>query len=213
MTFSTFDAVVFTVAFVVPGFVCSTVLSLLVPRRDPNAKQWTLEFLTLSCFNNALWSWLIVLLVNAEMWRSHPGWLAVCVFLVLFVSPTGLALVIGKLHQRDAISRVLSWLGFDTVSRIPTAWNYHFGRERPSWIIVTLKSGSRIYGFFGLQSFAGNDPNARDLYIEAVCRPTDQNEWTLDRDTGGVWIAPDQVVAVEFRNIGEISNGEEADHH
>jgi hypothetical protein len=35
MNFTTFDAVFFTVGFLVPGFVWSAVLSMLVPRKSP----------------------------------------------------------------------------------------------------------------------------------------------------------------------------------
>ena len=84
---------------------------------------------------------------------------------------------------------------------IPTAWDFKFMAEVPSWVIVTLKDGSRVYGFFGNASFAGDDANERGLYIEAVFTPTDGQSWQPVQDTGGILIKSDQIASVEFRRL------------
>jgi len=54
--------VFFTVGFLVPGFVWSAVLSLLVPSRRAATEIRFLEFLTLSCLNHGLWSWAVFMI-------------------------------------------------------------------------------------------------------------------------------------------------------
>src|SRR2546429_1176139 len=73
MTFTSFDAVFFTVAFLVPGFIWESVLSLFLRRRDDRADRAWVRFLTLSAFNYALWSWLISS-YGPGCWQNR-GWL------------------------------------------------------------------------------------------------------------------------------------------
>src|SRR4051812_32042619 len=65
MALDTFNAVAFTLTFLMPGFVWSAVLSTLVPRRPQEGEVRFLEFLTLSFVNNAAWAGVVVYL-----WRS-----------------------------------------------------------------------------------------------------------------------------------------------
>ena len=166
MGFDTLNSVVFAVAFLVPGFIWTAVLSLLVPRskRDPQVR--VLGFLTLSCVNNGLWSWLVYLIWSGDWYKAHPVVSAGVVLLVLLVSPVALALVTGRLRQKETLARALQRVGFDTVHSVSTAWDFQFGQTESYWAIVALKDGSRIYGLFGVESFAGDNVGGRDLYLE-----------------------------------------------
>ncbi len=207
MTLDSFNAVFYTVAFIVPGFVWSSVLSMMVARRSQATEIRAIEFLTLSCINYGVWSWAIFLLFRGSFADTHRGWTAVFLFLIVFVSPVGLGLLSGVLTQRDSVARFLSRFGFHTLHPLPTAWDYHFIRGRPYWATVTLKDGSRIYGFYGLQSFAGDDPDCRDLYLEAAFRPTEAGDLAPVEDTGGVLIMSDQIAVIEFRDAEEMRDG------
>ncbi len=87
-----------------------------------------------------------------------------------------------------------------------TAWDWYFSQQRPVWAVVTLKSGARIYGLFGKNSFAGNDPERRDLYLEATYRVLANGEWAPNEDTGGVLVLGDQIAFVEFRFFAEVDD-------
>ncbi len=119
-----------------------------------------------------------------------------------------LGLVTARLQQRDLVKRLLGRLGFRTVHPIPTAWDYHFGRNRAYWVVVRLKDGSEVYGLFGPQSFAGDDPDERDLYVEAVFELTEGGEWAPREDTGGIIIKADEISTIEFRRLTETQNGQ-----
>ncbi len=207
MTFDSFDAVFFTAAFLVPGFVWSAVLSMLVPRKSTAAQLRMMEFLTLSCINYGVWSWALFLLFRGEFIDLHPYWSAGCLFGIVFVSPTLFGLTSGVLTQKNAVAWFLGRFGFLTVHAIPTAWDRHFARLKPYWVLVTLRDGSRVYGLFGLESFAGDDPNCRDLYLEATYRPAETGDWARVEDTGGVLIMADQIAVIEFRKLAEVNYG------
>jgi hypothetical protein len=187
MTFETFDAVLYTVTFLVPGFIWSAVLSMLIPRRSQAIEVRLLEFLTLSCINHGLWIWLLLPIFKGDFMDSHPFWAGAVLIFPLVASPVLLGLGTAHLHQKDWIRRFLGRFGFRTVHPIPTAWDYHFSRGRPYWVIVLLRDGSRVYGRFGPESFAGDDPDERDLYLEAVFRLTPTGEPAIPQSADGGW--------------------------
>jgi hypothetical protein len=85
------------------------------------------------------------------------------------------------------------------------AWDWHFSQGKPYWALVTLKDGSRVYGLYGERSFAGSDPERRDLYLEATFRLVERGDWAPVEDTAGILIMADQIVAIEFRQFTEVN--------
>ncbi len=205
MTFTTFETVFFTVAFLVPGFVWSSVVSLLVPRRSRAPQLRMLEFLTPSCLNYGLWSWALFLLFSSDLLRERSYLAAFSLFAIVFVSPIGLGVLSGWLRQRNAIASFLGRFGFHTIHPLPTAWDWKFSRGYPYWFIVTLADGACIYGLFGRNSFAGDEPTGRDLYLEAMYYLDNDGEWYPVEQTGGVWIAATHIAVVEFRKLEEVN--------
>jgi hypothetical protein len=204
VTFSSFDAVLLAVVFLVPGFVWSAVLSMLVPRKVVPTDLRLLEFLTFSCLNLGFWAWALVLIFKTDLINEHPGWASLCVYVIIFLSPMGFGVACGWLQQNSVVGRFLARFGFRTIHPTPTAWDWHFSQSKPYWVLVTLKSGDRVYGLFGTRSFAGDDPNHRDLYIEAVFRLLETDEWAPVEDSAGILIAPDEISAIEFRKVSEV---------
>jgi hypothetical protein len=72
--------------------------------------------------------------------------------------------------------------------------------------VVTLKNGSRIYGVYGEHSFAGDDPQYRDLYLEATYRQLTTGDWAPSEDTAGVLIMAEQIAVLEFRQFSEVKD-------
>ena len=193
------------IGFLIPGFIWSTVLSLLVPRRPRPAELRYLEFIALSCLNHGFWFWALLLILRPVFLETHPYWSATLLFGIIFVSPVGFGLASGKLRQTRYGARLLERLGFRTLAPEPTAWDWHFSRGKPYWVLVTLRDGSCVYGLYGLASFAGDDPNERDLYLEGQFRPTDTGEWAPMEDSGGVLIKGHEIAVIEFRKLTEVT--------
>lgn len=204
MSLATFDAVLYAVTFLVPGFIWSSVLSILIPRRTTAPEVRGLEFLTLSCLNHALWIWLLVPLFRTGFLDRHAVWGGIMLVFPVLLSPIALGLATGVLYQREWAKQLFSRFGFRTIDPIPTAWDYHFGRGHPYWVVVTLRDGSESFGLYGYRSFAGSDPNERDLYLEAVFRPTATGDWAPVEDSGGIILKAGEIVAIEFRKHPEI---------
>jgi len=114
-----------------------------------------------------------------------------------------LGIVSAWFQQKEAIARLLARLGFRTIHPIPMARDWHFSQSKPYWALVTLKDGSQVRGLYGQRSFAGSDPQHRDLYLEALFHPVGTGDWAPVEDTAGILIMSDQIGLIEFRKIAE----------
>ena len=203
MAFNTVNAVLLAIAFLVPGFILSAILATVFRRRSLSASERTLQYLTFSCLNHGFWSWLIVAMIQGQWLYLYPIPTALLVFVILFLSPVLLGLLALWLAQREWARMAVSAFGFEIVRFVPTAWDFKFQQEIPAWIIVRLNDGSTVSGFFGNQSFAGDDPEERDLYIEAVFELNEDGQWKPVVDTGGILIKANQIATIEFRNLND----------
>lgn len=104
MTLDSFDVVFFTIGFLVPGFVWSAVLAMLVPSRTAPVQIRLLEFLTLSCINYGLWSWLLFAVFKSGFVERHPVWSGWLLFLIIFASPVALGVASAWFRQRELVA-------------------------------------------------------------------------------------------------------------
>jgi hypothetical protein len=197
MKLDSFDTLVLAFTFLMPGFVWSGVYAMLIPRKSDSEQTRFMEFFTLSCLNNAFWSWLIYLWYRNAWYSSHTLLTALAVSLVVFLSPVGAALVTAQFKRRGWIARFVDWLGFQSARWNTTAWDYQLSRTSPVWVNITLKNGDHVYGWFGEHSFAGDAGPSADLYLERVALPSGQGGQD-DIQSRGVWIAAEQIAIIEF---------------
>jgi hypothetical protein len=172
------EALCIILAFVVPGFVISVVRSQFAIGRPQKGTEQLLGYLTLSALNYAVFSWLVYILAATGFPQTHPGWAALLWFLIILVGPAALGAGLGVAIQRDLFRPLFARLRLQPVHVVPTAWDYQFGRLRKAhWVLVKLKDGSMVGGFFGTHSFASSDPEERDIYIEQVYRIDQDSTW------------------------------------
>ncbi len=165
---SSFDAVFYTLAFIVPGFLCDSVLNVMVRRKTLAYERSLLRFLALSCVNYAIWSWLIILIVKSSFFVGRPLLEALGWGLIILVSPVVLGVVLGALSQRNTIRTLLERYGVYTVHPIPTAWDYFFSTTGPVWVLVTLREGHRVAGRFGTRPLRRPSPRSV-TYTSKAC--------------------------------------------
>jgi hypothetical protein len=163
------QAVIVIVIFLMPGFVASRVISYTYPSSEPSDARLILTAITLSCFNYAILSWLLVLSWR-KLWYQNTAFLVFLVLLTLLISPVLIGLGLVKLAATN-------WLrSFRHTFRIPhpdpKAWDHFFRRGMPCWVVATLRSGRVIGGLYGSNSFASSYPSAEDLYLEQLCNMT-----------------------------------------
>jgi hypothetical protein len=78
--------------------------------------------------------------------------------------------LIGPVMLPIAWSRVrnTSWMNRMFVAQYATAWDFYFLRRSPVFVLVHLKDGSRIGGYWGPGAYASLSPHAGDLYLSHV---------------------------------------------
>ena len=201
-------ALFIALTFVVPGFIVHSTLSVLVPRREDRTELSFARFLTLSAFNYAVWSWLVYLLLTSQWLRDRPAFWSLCWALIILPGPVLVGLIWGIVSQREWDRRILLRLGLQPVHPIPTAWAWRFGTMKTGhWILVRLKDGSQVAGYFGGKSFASSDPAERDLYVEQVWS-IENGRWTKESPGKGILLSRGEISSIEFwpANLDEEGN-------
>lgn len=199
-TFGTFNAGIYTVCFLVPGFLMDLTVSRFFYKKSEQVPLILLRFLTFSCLNYILWIFIYLLPWN-KLILDNPSFLAIAFIIVIFISPLLLGLILGYASQQQWVERGLSILGFKTLSGFPSAWDYQFSQiNNPIWILVTLKDGSQVGGEFGKNSFASSELPERDLYLERVYRISEDNAWQPVAGTAGILIKADEIRYIEYWN-------------
>ena len=199
MLIDSLDTILYTLAFIAPGFVFYAILSSFLPRKADKGENLLLKCLIASVVNLGIWSWLISLAHTSSDFVNHPVRIAIVWGIITLVSPVLFGLLIGHFSQKDFVYRGLQRLGFYPIHPIPTAWDYKFHRVSKTWVLVTLKEGKQVGGVFGSNSFSSSDPNERDLYLEKVYKVRD-NTWEPVPGHTGILIKADEINYIEFFN-------------
>ena len=199
------QALIVVIAFFMPGFIAGKVFELCFPRHEVPERVRLLEYLTLSFVNYACLSWLVVLVVRGALWETEPVWFAFCTAVVLLLSPTVLGFAIALGTERRWFQRMARRCGIQAPHHIGTAWEWFF-RKHPNsrwWVLIRLRSDIMVYGFFGWNSYMGNIPGQRDLYLEKECKLDKHGKLEVIEDSGGIYLRCADIEAMGFRPVKE----------
>lgn len=197
MPLSSSDALYIAIGFVVPGYIFVWIRSIFLTRRPLKPNEQIVAYVAISCVNIVLCSPLIIYIMgNAEL-KSRPLETGLLWIVTLMIIPTVGGVLFGIAAQREWLHRALQFLRLRPVHVIPTAWEWQFSRiDGSSWVIVTLKDGSTVFGLFGSTSFASSEPTERDIFIESVYSAADDGKWTsMGR---GVLVPHGEIRCIEF---------------
>jgi len=208
MSFDSLQTIFLIFSFLVPGFIFDSAFSMLIPKKQQAWEHSLLYYFTFSCLNYALCSWLVYLIINSDFFIEHISWSAIGWLFIILISPFALGIVLGWLAQKDNVRKYLENIGLRFMHPIPNSWDYFFGNTTPKWILVTLKDGHSVAGYFGEKSFAASDLSGRDLYIEKIYRVKENEPWEAIADSAGTWLPGELIKHIEFWNITNGGNNE-----
>lgn len=179
-------------AFLVPGFIILKVYDLRVASERRDFTKSVFDAVVYSALNFVILLPIIRALLDPQFYIFHP-YRAYASFAIVFIgAPVLWPNLIYWLRCHPAVSRFL-------VHPRDKAWDAVFGLRRQSWVIVHLRDGRKIGGWFAERSFASSSPAPPEIYLEEV--------WTLSVDGGfekpveqtmGILILKDDIIAVEF---------------
>ena len=120
------------------------------------------------------------------------------------VVPIATALVFVAADQRRWVNRLAEVVHIKTVDPSPSGWDYFFSQRESVFVIIGLKDGSRVAGFFGPSSMASSSPDtaAKDIYIEQVyLLPEEEGKpWSTVERSRGMLIPHSEIQFIEFRS-------------
>lgn len=179
-------------AFILPGFISMRVYALLHPISQISLKDQLFEAIAYSIVNLALNSWALFVLLDAQWVLGNIFWATIVVVWSLFLAP---------ILWPIAAHRLIRWTSRRgwILSQFKTTWDDYFLRREPSWLILHLKDGRRVGGWFGERSAASLHPFSGHLYVEEL--------WELNEDakflqkipnSRGAIFRPEDYQFVEF---------------
>lgn len=199
--FATFSGVILLIVFLVPGFVWRTVEGQLVYL--DKRLEW--EKFAFGLLSRSTFVYLPFVPLFYHGWKGrwverYPLWTSLVAIAVVVVMPTLCGLSAGTWRQKRLGARLLKKLKLKTFEQhhIPTAWDYLFSKVRPAWVVVTLKNGSKVYGFMGVDSYLSSESEERDIYISHTLQVGADGQMEFVNNTRGVYIAASEVSVVAF---------------
>ena len=211
---ATGTALLILVAFVLPGFVAVLLKERLYEVRG---EESTFDRLLTTVYYSLLVYLLPAILVSVlsllglldhsdlEQFASgrSPLWLTGLIgTIVLLVLPVIAALAAWQwMHSSWRHRLYTSNARVNAEHRTQTSWDFAFNHEQDLLLVVELKDGSRMAGYYGKRSHSGYGTRTRDLFLEerwdvssddgAISRPP------AERHSVGIWIDADEIRLVD----------------
>lgn len=184
--------------FALPGFISLRIWGLIFPTSEHPLKDQLGEAISFGILNAMVCAPLFLLLEPTTPLAIYS--LAVLTLVLLpAVWPFPVRWLMRWLQNRNVI--LIS-------SR--SAWDDVFLRDEPYFVIVHLKDGGRVGGYYGPNSFAGLHPISGHLYIEQLWYLDERGKFTSAvPDSRGLILRPEDYNYVELLAVpSEVSNDE-----
>lgn len=197
--FTTFDAIFYTLAFAVPGFLIDYIIKKFIPKKDLCENKNLFYYLSLSCINYAVWSWLLYILYHYNTAAEYPILCGIIWGCIIFISPILVSLAILMLNKYEILRKISRLLGLNMIDPIPTAWDYKFSKTEGSrWVILILQNDQRYGGLWGSNSFASSEAGERDIFLEEAYTIKEDGTWEKIANTDGFLVKGEQIRSVHF---------------
>jgi hypothetical protein len=181
--------------FVLPGLVSIRVYRLIMPAEGINWSTALIEGIFYSSINYALLSPLVWFMHSGNFPSDHPISYGFFGIIVLFIGPIIWPLIVSLTVRKTDLVRSLQ-------IPYPSAWDYYFDDRKPAFVLVHLKTGKLVGGYFGKGSYATSFPNQGEIYLEAVYETSDDGTFGEPiEDTDGLIIAKDEYHYIELFDV------------
>lgn len=193
---------------VVPGLISMHVYRLLFAAREIDWKGGLIQALFYSSLNLAVCLPILVPIHRGDFLEKHPYWYTAGLMVVLLAIPAAWPFLFQRLLRWQ-------WLASKIQLPYPTAWDWFFERRERVFVLVQLRNGSRIGGYYGFQSYATSFPTEGEIYLEAVYRVDEDGKFKEPMSgSRGAIIRKDQYDLIEFFTLPEEwHNGKESSEY
>lgn len=204
------DNLLTIVTYVIPGLVIYFIRIQTTDGRMPKHSETLLNYFFLSLIFYVFYYPFKVLadylLINYILSSSTDQiWINLLKHLGLAIrtlfAPVGFGIALARFEKNEPLlNKLLKKFKLRPVHHIPTAWDYRFRSMGKCHVIVTLKDGSIIHGYFGDKSFVSSDPTDRDIYIESVIEAVENTaDGSTETNTHrSIYITSGEIKTIEF---------------
>lgn len=180
------------IGFAVPGFISLKAYQLLCPGQTKDSSQQLVDAVAYSCINYALLLWPIAWVENHDVKKSAPNLYAAFWLLVFLVAPIVWACALRWLRTKEFFLRRVPH---------PTAkpWDFVFGQRKEHYVVVKLKDGSALGGFYGTKSFTSSAPDMEQIYLQDCWHLDDEHDFQRKKKaTAGILILGSEIASIEL---------------
>lgn len=203
----TTESIQLVILFVIPGFISLKVYTLLAGSDGKHTSQQLLDAIAYSCINYAAMAFPILWIEKQNLISSHPKIYFAIWSSILLIVPGLLSLGYWKLRQTEWSLRVLP-------HPQGRAWDYVFSKRLPAWIVITLKDGRKVGGWYGGKSFASSNPNLPEIYIQEEYHINEDGGFdSPHHESGGILITESEISTIHFYQPDWSNNNERKETH
>jgi hypothetical protein len=185
----------FFMVIFLPGMISMQIYRLIVPTDAIEWKHAVLQALFYSGINFALCFPILVLTGKDDLAANHPAWYYLRSIGTLFLLPVFWPIAFVSLTKTKLFQKYF-------LSLFPTAWDAFFSLRKSAFILIHLKSGKMVGGYYGKGSYATSYPHDGDLYISAVYQVDDKGHFKKPMpDTRGLLIRKDEYSYIELFDV------------
>ena len=207
MNLPSLDALGTLLVFVWPGVLSLQTYRAIMPAKPIDWKD-TGQALFYSALNYIVFFPAARFVLHSSNLELNPWSYWLCILLLLLVGPIALAFVYKYAHRWKPIGRLIQ-------APYPTSWDFFFGQRLQVFVLIHLKTGGLLGGYWGTGSYASSFPEAGDLYIRVACRVDANGEFQeVVARTRGILIRREEFSYLEFFEAGSgsviVSGGTDA---
>lgn len=181
------------VVFMMPGFICMKVYSLLYPMQIRDFNQNILDSITYSCVIYGFNSVFILLVEYLKQSYSFPILYSIFYFYIIFISPVALAYIWVRFRESE-------WLRELNIAHPDNSpWDFVFKTRTACWVIITLNDSTKIYGKYGSGSFVSSYPHEPQIYLNECWHPNEKGGFKeKHKASAGIIILSKDIRSVEL---------------
>ncbi len=188
------DYVIVFSLLILPGFLIMKIIRFKVPHKEYLMKDILYESFSYSILNLVIFSWIPYLAVI----NDYKKLALLLIVVVAIVGPFCLAFLYIKIINSKIFKK-----NFDI--QVPTAWDWFFMQKPNCILMIHLKNGEKVIGYYADNSYATSFPNHGSIYLEKLYRQNDESI-ELVENSGGILIKEDEYTKIEIFNL-EVENG------
>lgn len=195
MTINSKEIVFLTAIFILPGLVIDCIIKKINPIKNRSEGIQFLFYLLYSIIDIALFSWLYYLVFD---YVENNSLRLFILLIVAAVTSTILGLTMAWIIRNELVNKILNCIKLPAIHSIPDAWDYYFSKQEPSFIIITLFDNSKLYGYYGINSYTSSLLDDGDIYVE-LGYTYKNKKWELDKSTKGFYVSKKNIKYIEFK--------------